>query len=53
MATSQQTLASGRAKTRLVLAHKDEFDRLYQEELNKVGLQTRKQIIEKRYKEEA
>lgn len=49
MTSSQQTLAAGRAKTRLANAHKDEYDRLYQEELNRVGILTRHQQFEERY----
>jgi hypothetical protein len=52
MSTSPQTLASGRAKTRLVNAHKEEYDRLYQEELNKVGIKTRDQQFQERYNNE-
>jgi hypothetical protein len=49
MTASPHTLAAGRAKTRLVNAHKEEYDRYYQAELNRVGIQTRKQITEERY----
>ena len=49
MTASPQTSAAGRAKTRLVNAHKEEFNRLYEEELNRVGIQSRKQQLEERY----
>ncbi len=49
MTSSQQTLAAGRAKTRLVNAHKYEYDRLYQDELNRIGILTRHQQFEERY----
>lgn len=49
MTASPHTLAAGRAKTRLVNAHKEEYDRYYQAELNRVGIKTRNQVIEERY----
>lgn len=52
MSASQQIQASGRAKQRLIMKHRDEYNKLYQEELNKVGIKTREQQLEERYTSE-
>jgi hypothetical protein len=43
MTNNPASKASNRARTRLAQKYKEEFDLLYQEELNKLGIKTRKQ----------
>ena len=41
--------ASSQARTRLVMAHKEEYNLYYQQELNKAGIQTRNQAMKEKY----
>jgi hypothetical protein len=49
MTQKNRSYAGARAKTRLVNLHKEEYDRLYQEELNRLGMLSREQQFEERY----
>ena len=41
--------ASSQARTRLVMAHKEEYNLYYQQALNKAGIQTRNQTMKEKY----
>jgi hypothetical protein len=47
--TPVHSWASNQARTRLVNAHKEEFDLYYEQALNKAGVQTRNQIMKEKY----
>jgi hypothetical protein len=44
-----QGWASNQARTRLVQAHKEEFDLYYQQALNKAGIKSRNQEMKEKY----